>query len=160
MDTGDTLEVGSDQGLAKVTKVESNLSGSSLLPPPQTVEIKPPFDEQLLMRADSGEAAAQALLARCHHIGWYFKRRIRSIEGAQKAADQDHLAGKYTLAMLQLTAQKIVRDEPAGLALLESIMPQIRAEADKGNPRFQSKLAVCYQSGYGVPQKIQKNSGS
>ena len=32
VDTGDTLEVGSDQGLAKVTKVESNLSGSSLLP--------------------------------------------------------------------------------------------------------------------------------
>ena len=50
------MEVGSDQGLAKVTKVESNLSGSSLLPPPQTVEIKPPFDpEQLLMRADSGK---------------------------------------------------------------------------------------------------------
>ena len=155
VDTGDTLEVGSDQGLAKVTKVESNLSGSSLLPPPQTVEIKPPFDpEQLLMRADSGEAAAQALLARCHHIGWYFKKdESEALKWAQKAADQDHLAGKYTLAMLQLTAQKIVRDEPAGLALLESIMPQIRAEADKGNPWFQSKLAVCYQSGYGVPQK-------
>ena len=155
VDTGDTLELGSDQGLAKVTRVESNLSDSSLLPLPQTVEIKPPFDpEQLLMRADSGEAAAQALLARCHHIGWYFKKdESEALKWAQKAAAQDHLTGKYTLAMLQLTAQKIVRDEPAGLALLESIMPQIRAEADKGNPWFQSKLAVCYQSGYGVPKK-------
>ncbi len=156
-ESGDSFQFGADQEKAKIDKIESSITGSALLPDPQKVTIKPPFDPiQLLMRAESGEAAAQALLARCHRIGWYLEKdEAKAMHWAQKAADQDHLSGKFTMAVLQLTADFIPRDEVAGNELMNSIMPELKAEAKKGNPWVQAMLAACYQQGFGLLKRDQ-----
>lgn len=156
-ESGDSFQFGADQEKVKIDKIESSITGSALLPDPQKVTITPPFDPiQLLMRAESGEAAAQALLARCHRIGWYLEKdEAKAMHWAQKAADQDHLSGKFTMAVLQLTADFIPRDEVAGNELMNSIMPELKAEAKKGNPWVQAMLAACYQQGFGLLKRDQ-----
>ena len=93
-------------------------------------------------------------------LGGISKDESEALKWAQKAADQDHLAGKYTLAMLSLPPKKSYVMNRRVLALLESIMPQIRAEADKGNPSFNPNWPFVINPVTAFPKKIQKNSGS
>ncbi len=109
----------------------------------------PSFDE-MLERAEQGDAQAQHLVGRRYYFGdGVAEDRKKAVQWQTMAADQGHATAQYVLGLLYSMGEGVPEDKAKAVAL-------ITRSAEQGLAEAQHALGVMYQTGEGVAQDTEK----
>lgn len=102
--------------------------------------------EQLMVKAEKGDAEAQFLLGHCHYTGKGVPQdATQAVIWYRKAAEQGHASAQYFLGECYFWGKGVERDYSQTLIWY-------RKAAEQGFPLAQMKLGSCYDDGIGVPK--------
>jgi len=113
-------------------------------------DFPPPSFDDVLKRAEKGEAQAQHLLGRRYYFGDSVTQdREKAVEWQTRAANQGHATAQYVLGLLYGAGEGVHRDTQKEVAW-------ITRSAEQGLAEAQYALGMMYQAGEDVPQDSHK----
>jgi len=113
-------------------------------------DVPPPSFDDVLKRAEKGEAQAQHMLGRRYYFGdGVIQDREKAAAWQTRAANQGHATAQYVLGLLYGAGEGVHRDTGKEVAW-------ITRSANQGLAEAQYALGMMYQAGEDVPQDSHK----
>lgn len=108
------------------------------------------YSEELLRKAQNGDAMAQFYLGVCYDFGKGVKQDYKmAVYWYRKSAEQGNVDAQFNLGGCYDTGQGVPQS-------YEKAAYWYRKAADQGDAAAQYNLGVCYYQGEGVPQSYEK----
>lgn len=113
-------------------------------------DFPPPSFEDLLEKAEKGDAHAQYLLGRRYNFGdGVTRNREKAVEWHTRAANQGHATAQYVLGLMYSAGEGVHQDTKQAVAW-------ISRSAEQGLAEAQYALGMMYQTGEDVPRDPEK----
>lgn len=123
-------------------------------------ELKyPETEEELLRKAEQGDADAQVRIAFCYCLGSpvIFQDKGKYIEWTAMAAEQGNPEALFNFGACYLNGSSgLAKDERKGQELFNAGFEAYRKQAEQGEAHAQVELGLCYSSGSGVDMDKKK----
>ena len=111
---------------------------------PEEKDFTPDFVAQCKVKAEQGDAEAQAIYGRALSNGWGVETNHQAaVSWLQKAAMAGNAMGQCALGICYIAGKGVAKDEAKAVEWY-------RKAAEQGLPRAQCNLGGCYEYGFGV----------